>query len=174
MQEEVEIRHAKAEERAAVAALVIQNHLALSEDSAEEWLEQLKDVPSDFAHLMQDSSFAEGRHQVAIDKHSGAIVGCACIAPTEEEGVWLLEALSVRPSWRGRGLGKRLLRLAIDEARRVGAQRLKLVTLKERMENAWRLYQKQGFKRVSEEVVAGPPSRPLMTVLRYQLDLGSS
>ena len=65
--------------------------------------------------------------------------------------------------------GEQLVRQAILDAKEVGAKQVTLVTLLERMESAWRLYEKLGFVREREELCYQSPRR--MTVLYYKLDL---
>ena len=53
----------------------------------------------------------------------------------------------LRPDQRGRGLGKRLLAIALDWARANGTKVVRLDT-SERMAAARRLYEAYGFRRV--------------------------
>jgi GNAT superfamily N-acetyltransferase len=55
-----------------------------------------------------------------------------------------IENVVVDPALRGRGLGERMMRWAIDEARRRGAHRVQLTTNKVRT-RAHRFYQRLGF-----------------------------
>src|SRR5436309_2556779 len=59
-----------------------------------------------------------------------------------------LKRMYLRPDQRGRGLGKRLLGLALDWARANGMRSVRLDT-SERMVVAQRLYEANGFRRVS-------------------------
>lgn len=56
----------------------------------------------------------------------------------------------LRPDARGRGLGKQLLRIALDWARSHDVQTVRLDT-SERMVAAQRLYEAHGFRRVPGE-----------------------
>ncbi len=58
-----------------------------------------------------------------------------------------LKRMYLRPEQRGRGLGKQLLDVALDYARRSGAGAIRLDT-SERMLAAQRLYEAYGFERV--------------------------
>ena len=91
------------------------------------------------------------------------------MTPTEDGTVWSLTAVTVAVSHRGKGLGEELVRLAIEDARVVGAMRLELVTLLEIMKPAWRLYEKLGFKRFKQQVVREQPRR--LTVLWYAMEV---
>jgi ribosomal protein S18 acetylase RimI-like enzyme len=54
--------------------------------------------------------------------------------------------LGVHPDTRGRGIGKRLMHAAMDEARRAGKSVITLDTT-EGMKAAQRLYEAMGFRR---------------------------
>ena len=60
-----------------MAALVIQNHLALSEDEPHEYVCQILDLQVDFGFLLDPEEFARGFCLVAIHKQSGTVVGSA-------------------------------------------------------------------------------------------------
>eukprot|EP00639_Heterosigma_akashiwo_P029222 CAMPEP_0194671542 /NCGR_PEP_ID=MMETSP0295-20121207/5879_1 /TAXON_ID=39354 /ORGANISM="Heterosigma akashiwo, Strain CCMP2393" /LENGTH=200 /DNA_ID=CAMNT_0039555015 /DNA_START=41 /DNA_END=640 /DNA_ORIENTATION=+ len=160
--EATKIRAAQPEDRAELSKLVIQNHLALSNDCPEEWHSQFDDVAVDFAHLRDAQQFVQGYYHVA--ESNGRLVGAAGVTP-KAGGIWNLTAVTIAHSHRRKGLGKKLVRLAIEDARSAGAVGLELVTLLELMEPAWQLYEKVGFKKVKEEVVVQQPR--CMTVLWY-------
>jgi putative acetyltransferase len=63
------------------------------------------------------------------------------------DGALELKRMYLRPSQRGRGLGKHLLALALDWARARGAHAVRLDT-SERMVAAQHLYEAHGFRRV--------------------------
>jgi molybdopterin-guanine dinucleotide biosynthesis protein A/N-acetylglutamate synthase-like GNAT family acetyltransferase len=81
------------------------------------------------------------------------------------DGVYELKRMYLRPAHRGRGIGKRLLAIALDWARANGAQVVRLDTT-ERMVAARRLYESEGFVRVP-----GEESRQGQQRLLYQLRL---
>ena len=56
----VSVRRALPADRAELAQLVVSNHLSLSAECPGEWLEQLRDVPDDFAHLLDAARSACG------------------------------------------------------------------------------------------------------------------
>ena len=66
------------------------------------------------------------------------------------DGALELKRMYLRPDRRGRGLGKELLALALEWARRHGARAVRLDT-SERMVAAQRLYEAHGFRRVPGE-----------------------
>ena len=58
--------------------------------------------------------------------------------------VALIEAVRVKASLRGKGIGARLVKAAIDEAKRRGCARVQLTTNKQRID-AHRFYERLGF-----------------------------
>ena len=163
-------------DRAALAQLVIHNHLELSAACPQEWLAQLRDMPTDFAHLLDAAEFSRGRYRVARDSRTGRIVGAAGITPptTQTRSLqggsnWMLTAVTVAENWRRLGIAQHLVRLVLQDAKEAGAECVAATTLLELMEGAWRLYERLGFRRVSAEIVAQEP-RP-MTVLSFELRL---
>jgi len=84
--------------------------------------------------------------QICIAELDGEAVGCCAlvvVAPRELE----LAKMTVSESIRGRGLGRRLLQFAIDEARRMSARRLYLES-NTRAEAAVHLYEQLGFRHL--------------------------
>jgi putative acetyltransferase len=77
-----------------------------------------------------------------------------------------LKRMYLQQEQRGRGLGKRLLETALDEARLSGARVVTLDTT-ERMEAARSLYERYGFK----EVPVGYAPRQGQRRLLYELEL---
>jgi ribosomal protein S18 acetylase RimI-like enzyme len=85
-------------------------------------------------------------------------VGC-CALLSMESGGFEVAKMAVSESYRGNGIGRRLLEKAVAEARAAGAHRLYLETNK-KMQPAIRLYESIGFRHVpSERIVPSPYSR---------------
>ena len=159
------LRRATASDWPEIAKMVIENHLALSADCPAEWLNQLRDVPNDFPHLLNEEMFSAGRYHVAVVQ--GRIAGSVGITPVRDE--WKLTAVSVAPHCRRWGIGEELVTTVLSDAQDVGAKKLTLVTLRELMEPAWHLYEKLGFQWKKETLVMESP-RPL-TVLEYEVSV---
>jgi GNAT superfamily N-acetyltransferase len=100
------------------------------------------------------SVFARGRVFVILD--GGALVGMTILVPPGAPGRKLAEAdhaelqlLAVHASQRKRGLGTLLVKRVQSEARHSGVSRLILWT-QPRMQDAQRLYLREGFARTPE------------------------
>jgi len=89
-----------------------------------------------------------GEHYDAlwIARSDGEVVGAVALRDLGG-GDLELKRMYLRPSARGRGAGRRLLRTALDWARSHGTARVKLDTTEE-MRAARRLYEAHGFVRV--------------------------
>jgi putative acetyltransferase len=86
-----------------------------------------------------------GAFWVAVDDATRVILG-TCGLAAMEPGVFELRKMYLRPETRGRGVGRRLLRGALDFARSVGASRVVLDTT-EQMKSAIAFYEAHGFVR---------------------------
>lgn len=79
----------------------------------------------------------------------GEVVGSVALRGLGDKELEL-KRMYLRPAHRGRGLGRRLLAIALEWARASGATVLRLDT-SERMEAARRLYEAHGFLPVPGE-----------------------
>jgi putative acetyltransferase len=77
------------------------------------------------------------------DKDENA--GCIALKPLNENECEM-KRLYVRDAYRGQGLGRKLVQLCLDEAKKIGYRRMKLDTL-QRMQPAIRLYESFGFSQ---------------------------
>jgi putative acetyltransferase len=90
---------------------------------------------------------------IAKDKRiHGTIIGGAGIGPlhglSPAEGLGEIRDLVVNPEWRGHGIGARLLKRCLDDAKKLGYQRLYLEATPQ-MEQARKLFMRYGFRPVT-------------------------
>lgn len=107
--------------------------------------------------------------QICIAERRGGMVGCCALlfmAPGQLE----LAKMTVADSERGRGVGRRLLRFAIDVARSMGALRLYLES-NTRAEAAVYLYEQLGFRHLP---APRHPSKYQRANVFMELPLGGS
>jgi ribosomal protein S18 acetylase RimI-like enzyme len=103
---------------------------------------------AEVAHL--PGEYAPPRGQLILASASTGLVGCVGLRPVAGDAVLCeLKRLYVRSAARGTGLGRRLTLAALDEARRLGYQRICLDTLIS-MTQAQALYRALGFRQTGE------------------------
>lgn len=79
---------------------------------------------------------------------SGAtVVGCVCLKPVDSETAEV-KRLYVAPSARGSGAGKALIESLVEEARKIGYQRI-ILDSHHTMTAAHAVYEAAGFRRVA-------------------------
>jgi GNAT superfamily N-acetyltransferase len=99
----------------------------------------------DLKHLEQPRiSIIDQGGAIFVAVADDVVVGTCGVVPVAE-GVIELVKLAVDESARGRGLGERLSREAIDWSRAHGAQKLELVS-SSKLRSALRLYERLGFQ----------------------------
>lgn len=123
----------------------------------EEWISRHFTLEARDVETLADpegSILRKGGHIFMV--HSGhEAVGCVALIPMSD-GVYELSKMAISPRLRGRGIGRRLLQHAIDQARLIGARSLFLGS-STKLPNAVHLYESMGFRHVQPETLPPMP-----------------
>ena len=101
--------------------------------------QELSGLPGDYAP-------PEGR--LLLAECDGQLAGCVALHKLDF-GVCEMKRLYLRPQFRGKGLGLTLTDRIIEEARKIGYQRMRLDTVEPVMKDAVAMYRKLGFKEIA-------------------------
>ena len=144
-----------------------------------EELEEVREIFVEYANFLQvDLCFQnfekelQTLHQVyfpplgciILAKDEKKVVGCIALKPIGED-ICEMKRLYVKPSARGKALGKQLVEELIHFARKAGYKTMKLDTITS-LEDAIKLYRSKGFIETDAYVY-----NPLPEVLYLQLSL---
>ena len=100
----------------------------------------------ELATLPGDYSPPDGR--LLLAEHEGQLVGCVALHQLEP-GICEMKRLYLRPTARGKGLGRILAERIIAEARQIGYHRMRLDTVEPVMKDAVAMYRKLGFTEIA-------------------------
>ena len=116
-----------------------------------EWLEKYVSVePEDELFLKDPSKYVSDKEgAIYLARYDGDIVGTVALYKLSERN-YELAKLSVTESCKGKRIGCALIEHGIETCRRWGADTITLFTTK-RLEAAYRLYLKYGFREVPDE-----------------------
>jgi ribosomal protein S18 acetylase RimI-like enzyme len=139
------IRRARREDIPVIVAMLADDHLGRGRERVEDPLPDCYFAA--FEKVERDPSLA----LVVAEDGEGAVVGCLqlCILPgLSSQGALrgLIEDVRVASHCRGRGIGEKMLRWAITEARAKGCILVELLTHHTRVD-AQRFYERLGFQR---------------------------
>jgi GNAT superfamily N-acetyltransferase len=101
--------------------------------------QELAGLPGDYAP-------PDGR--LLLAEYEGQLAGCVALHKWEA-GICEMKRLYVRPSFRGKGLGRVLAETIIAAARNIGYQRMRLDTIGPLMKDAVEMYRKLGFREIT-------------------------
>jgi ribosomal protein S18 acetylase RimI-like enzyme len=147
----VEIRRLRAgEERDAgdVTALAYRSQ-AEQASSNPDYLDRIADVATRAQHALVLVAVADGRVIGSVTVELTGRIPGGHPRPPLAPGQAHVRMLGVHPDGQGRGIGRRLMEGAIDEARRAGKRRVTLETT-ETMRPAQHLYESMGFRRLED------------------------
>lgn len=92
------------------------------------------------------SEVYENLQQFFVAVHNKKVVGCCALYVTWN-GLAEVKALAVHPDFQGKGLGKKLLKTTVQEAKNLGVETLFTLTIREG------LFKKYGFKRTKKSML---------------------
>jgi putative acetyltransferase len=101
--------------------------------------QELASLPGDYAP-------PQGR--LLLAEYEGQLAGCVALHKLEP-GICEMKRLYLRPTARGKGLGRILADRIIAEARQIGYQRMRLDTVEPIMKDAVAMYRKIGFREIA-------------------------
>ncbi|RSN45069.1 GNAT family N-acetyltransferase [Amycolatopsis sp. WAC 04197] len=135
------IRQARREDVAAIVGMLADDQIGSTRDSADDltpYLKAFEQIDADPAQLL---IVADGGGEAVGTLQLSIIPGLARKGALRGQ----IEAVRVRSSHRGSGLGGELMRWAIDESRRRGCALVQLTSDVKR-EDAHRFYERLGFE----------------------------
>jgi putative acetyltransferase len=138
------IRKIKQEDNAAIAAIVKQ---VMEEFNADPKTTVLGD-PS--LHTMFQNYQQPGAIYYVVEIDNKIIGGCGIRKlDGADNSICELQRMFLLPETRGKGIGKKLIELCINDAKHFNYKKIYLESLKQ-MSGAIFLYEKSGFKRISQ------------------------
>ena len=134
-------------DQAEIRAATLKDIPAMEEVIREAYAEYRKTVP-DLPNVAGGLEAEIRNHLVWVAEGDGRLLGVVILHITEE--VAHLVNVAVAPAGRGRGLGQKLIQLAVKAARGTGARVMRLATHKD-MQGNIELYQRLGWERTRAE-----------------------
>ena len=86
--------------------------------------------------------------RLLLAEYDGQLAGCVALHKWES-GVCEMKRLYLRPSFRGKGLGRAIAEKIIADASSIGYQRMRLDTIEPLMKDAVEMYRKLGFREIA-------------------------
>jgi putative acetyltransferase len=86
--------------------------------------------------------------RLLLAEYDGRLAGCAALHEWEA-GICEMKRLYLRPSFRGKGLGRAIAEKIIAEARNIGYEAMRLDTIEPIMKDAVEMYRKLGFREIA-------------------------
>lgn len=98
---------------------------------------------------MMPMMYGSQNGKLFLVQSGGNYVGCAGLRRIENNTTCELKRMYIKPAYRQLGVGKAIMRLAIDNARAMGYKVMKLDTIGYKMPLAVKLYKSFGFKETT-------------------------
>jgi len=92
--------------------------------------------------------YAPPHGRLLLAEYETKLAGCVALHKWEA-GICEMKRLYLRPSFRGKGLGRVLAEAIITEARNIGYQHMRLDTIEPIMKDAVEMYRKLGFREIA-------------------------
>jgi putative acetyltransferase len=86
--------------------------------------------------------------RLLLAEYDGQLAGCVALHKWDD-GICEMKRLYLRPSFRGKGLGRAIAEKIITDARSIGYQRMRLDTIEPLMKDAVEMYRKLGFREIA-------------------------
>jgi putative acetyltransferase len=86
--------------------------------------------------------------RLLLAEYEGRLAGCVAFHQWEP-GICEMKRLYLRPTFRGKGLGRVIAETVMTEARNIGYQRMRLDTIEPIMKDAVEMYRKLGFREIA-------------------------
>ncbi len=140
---EIELRRARRGDVPAMVAMLADDHLGRGRERVEDPL------PPSYYAAFDAVDRAPHLHLMVAQDASGRVIGCLQLAilpglSSQGSSRGLIEDVRVAGDCRSRGIGERMIRWAVDEARRGGCSLVELFTHQSRVD-ARRFYARLGF-----------------------------
>jgi putative acetyltransferase len=136
----VEIIHAKTDQEVQTAKMLFEEYA--------EWL----GLDLGFQNFQEELDSMPGKYagpagRLVIAKYDGDIAGCAAVRKLQD-GVCEMKRLFVREKFRGKGIGKALAEIIVEDARKIGYKKMRLDTDGQKMFKAMAIYKSMGFMEI--------------------------
>jgi putative acetyltransferase len=92
--------------------------------------------------------YAPPHGRLLLAQYDGQLAGCVALHKWETD-VCEMKRLYLRPSFRGKRLGRAIAETIIAEARNIGYERMRLDTIEPIMKDAVEMYRKLGFREIA-------------------------